>query len=561
MRRNIQIISFFAFLLLFFLATYPLQQLVPVDLFFRIDPLIAITAMLASRTIIAVMFWSLLLVGFAVFYGRAFCGYVCPLGSTIDFIDHFVWSKRKKRGKKRIRPATPSFVKIESLRKFKYYVLVFVVVSALFGVMTIHFFDPFSVITRAFTVILYPAVMVGVNFSLDLIRPLAEQFNWFTLSRLSFIQHSYYMSFVTLLLFVGILALGRLQPRFWCRNVCPLGAMLGLLGRFSLVKRKVNDACIDCGICARECPFAAVQENARETLAFECIHCRHCRVVCPKEVVTFETQWLPKKESAETLQPAPALDLSRRGFMVSAGTGIASAFLLGIHPSKKLLEGGLIRPPGTVPEEMFLDRCIRCGECMKACMTNTLQPSFFESGIEGLWTPRLDLRYAPCEQRCNVCGQVCPTDAIRDLDLEERKHAKIGTAVLVRDRCLVWEQDKNCLICDEQCPYDAIEFRAVEGFRRPFVIEDRCNGCGVCENKCPVQGQAAIVVTPIAAMRLADGSYIEEAERLGYEFDEARDESDQFFFDEQTNDPDLQQELPPGFSTEQEQELPPGFVQ
>jgi ferredoxin-type protein NapF len=250
--------------------------------------------------------------------------------------------------------------------------------------------------------------------------------------------------------------------------------------------------------------------------------------------------------------------------LASTGAGVAASFVVGVHPSKHLLHGGLIRPPGSVPEELFLDRCIRCGECMKACTTNTLQPSFLESGPEGLWSPKLVMRYAPCEQRCNVCGQVCPTDAIRALDLEERKHAKIGTAVLYRDRCLVWEQDKLCLICDEQCPYDAIEFRIIDGVRRPFVLEDRCNGCGVCENKCPVQGQAAIVVTPIAAMRLADGSYIDEAKRLRYEFNEARQESEQFFLEEQssdTTDPASDQ-LPPGFAVDEDTpKLPPGFTE
>jgi ferredoxin len=119
------------------------------------------------------------------------------------------------------------------------------------------------------------------------------------------------------------------------------------------------------------------------------------------------------------------------------------------------------------------------------------------------------------------------------------------------------------LICDEQCPYDAIEFRIVDGVRRPFVLEDRCNGCGVCENKCPVQGQAAIIVTPIAAMRMAEGSYIEEAKRLGYEFSEAREDSEQFFLDEQSPEeiePSPEQ-LPPGFSVDEEvQQLPPGFT-
>jgi len=477
----------------------------------------------------------------------------------MDFSDHFLWKNRKHL-------ANLTFERFIILRRLKFYVLIFVLTSALFGLMTIHFFDPLSIITRVFTVILYPAVLVVVNFLLDVFRPVAEHFNWFTLARLSFIQPSYYMGFITLVFFAGILALGWLQPRFWCRNICPLGALLGVIGRFSLVKRTVSDACIDCGKCQRECPTSAIPENPRETLFPECLQCHGCKKICPTQAVTFCLQ-TPVRTSLEKMQTGTFArqDFSRRGFLTSVGAGAASGFLLGVHPSKRLLHGGLIRPPGTVPEELFLDRCIRCGECMKACVTNTLQPDFLESGLEGLWTPRLEMRYAPCEQHCNVCGQVCPTDAIRALDLEERKHAKIGTAVLYRDRCLVWEQDKLCLICDEQCPYDAIEFRYVEGMRRPFVLEDRCNGCGVCENKCPVQGQAAIVVTPIAALRLAEGSYIEASKRLGYEFSEARKEAEQFFLEEQPGKPQVEphpQDLPPGFSTnEDEQQLPPGFTQ
>jgi ferredoxin len=117
------------------------------------------------------------------------------------------------------------------------------------------------------------------------------------------------------------------------------------------------------------------------------------------------------------------------------------------------------------------------------------------------------LRFAACEQTCNLCGRVCPTQAIRNLDLEEKKYARMGTAVILKEKCLVWEQDKPCLICDEQCPYNAIVFKMVDGFRRPFVLENKCNGCGFCENTCPVEGGAAIVVTPLGEIRLKEGSY------------------------------------------------------
>jgi formate hydrogenlyase subunit 6/NADH:ubiquinone oxidoreductase subunit I len=155
---------------------------------------------------------------------------------------------------------------------------------------------------------------------------------------------------------------------------------------------------------------------------------------------------------------------------------------------------------------------------MKSCVTNTLQPCVTEAGPEGLWTPRLDLRFAACEQHCNVCGKVCPTQAIRSLPLEEKTHAKVGTAILKKESCLVWAQDKLCLICDEICPYNAIVFRMVDGQRRPFVVPSRCNGCGYCEQRCPVMGESAIAVITDGEIRMKEGSYIAEARKLELEF-------------------------------------------
>jgi formate hydrogenlyase subunit 6/NADH:ubiquinone oxidoreductase subunit I len=74
------------------------------------------------------------------------------------------------------------------------------------------------------------------------------------------------------------------------------------------------------------------------------------------------------------------------------------------------------------------------------------------------------------------------------------------------------------LICDEICPYNAIVFRTVEGYRRPVVISSRCNGCGFCEQRCPIQGESAIAVVPNGEIRLKDGSYVEEAKKLQLEF-------------------------------------------
>jgi MauM/NapG family ferredoxin protein len=214
-----------------------------------------------------------------------------------------------------------------------------------------------------------------------------------------------------------------------------------------------------------------------------------------------------------------SVDLSRRGFVYSLGGGLVLGFL-SLRTPFTSLQGRqqLIRPPGTLPETEFLRTCIRCGECMKSCVTNTLQPSFWEAGFSGIWTPKLEPRMAACEPNCNVCGKVCPTQAIRSLSLEEKTCAKIGTAILRKESCLVWAQNKLCLICDEICPYNAIVFRPVDGYRRPVVIASRCNGCGYCEQRCPVKGESAIVVVPDGEIRLAEGSYIQEAKKLQLEF-------------------------------------------
>jgi formate hydrogenlyase subunit 6/NADH:ubiquinone oxidoreductase subunit I len=130
----------------------------------------------------------------------------------------------------------------------------------------------------------------------------------------------------------------------------------------------------------------------------------------------------------------------------------------------------------------------------------------------------MELRLAPCDQNCNVCGKVCPTQAIRSVSLEEKTNAKVGTAILRKEMCLVWAENKLCLICDEICPYNAIVFRPVEGYRRPVVIASKCNGCGFCEQRCPVRGESAIVVVPNGEIRLKDGSYIKETKKLQLEF-------------------------------------------
>jgi len=506
LRRAVQVLAFLAFVYLFLLTVgrydpeaqrIALPSLAPIDTFFRIDPLLGFTTMLATRQIIHVMLlYALPVVVLTLLAGRFFCGWICPMGTAIDASDRLFSRARK-------REAGSGEQGTHRLSSLKYYVLVGMLAAAVFSAQAAYFLDPITIITRALTFSLYPiaqgavGVLAGTEFASERL-PFLMQGPYFPRD----VDYFFRLNLFAAAAFVSILAMGSVSRRWWCRNLCPLGALLGLLSRFAIIRRVVKSGCIRCNKCISDCRTGAIMVDPTQYRAPECVYCYSCTGVCPKQVTTIAP-------SVATEGYHGGLDLNRRRTLQALGIGTGFALLGGTNVAVKASRVGkvkvsselLIRPPGAVPEDEFVDRCVRCSECMKVCPTNGLQPALAEAGILGLWTPVLVPKVGECTQNCNLCSQVCSSQAIQPFSIQEKSWLFIGQAIIDRSACIAWNSDKQCLVCDEHCSYHALRWETVDGVRRPFIDEHRCVGCGICENACPIQPLAAIRVVSTGDQR------------------------------------------------------------
>jgi ferredoxin len=426
---------FFLVLFLWFCITATLGQAWwqlrgwPINWFLELDPLTALATVLATGSLYANLLWALVIIVLTLAVGRFFCGFVCPVGTINQFTG---WLARRGQG---------AAARVEANRHrprqaLKYYLLAFFLVLALTGSVQTGLLDPLPLLYRSLNLTLAPMADKGL-------RVLSAEPRFYA---------SAWLLGVVLFTVVG---LNLVLPRFFCRFLCPLGALFCLLARFTPWRLgKTSDKCGDCCLCDEYCEGAC--RPSGEIITGECVLCFNCLDRCPAGRITFAGQasaageaWLP--------------DLSRRGFVL-AGAGVLAASMWELGG----LSGAnhnphLIRPPGSLDEDRFLARCIRCGQCMRICPANIIQPALLEAGIQGLWTPAVNYRLgnSGCQPNCIACGQVCPTAAIRPLSLDEKLGqgdyaasgpVRMGTAFVDRGRCLPWALDRPCLVCHEVCP-------------------------------------------------------------------------------------------------------------
>jgi polyferredoxin len=496
-----------------------------VEGFLLADPLVALMTLLSTHELYAGLWWSLGTVLLTIVFGRAFCGWICPFG-TLHHVLSFLWPGPALKGARRIASN-----RTKSWQVGKYYGLLAILAAAAAGSAIGGLLDPLCVMVRGFGLGVLPVLQyLGVR-GLEGVAERGGQLgqrasdgalDWLGGHVWTPEQAYFHQTWLVVAVVVAIAALNRVVPRFWCRALCPLGALLGLMSRFALFGMEKDHAkCTDCNLCVSHCQGADSPEGGVKHRQDECHMCFNCEAACPEDVIKF--RFFPGRRS---VQKQPDLERRKAVASLAAGAAMIPSARIANWPDKAY-SAQVIRPPGAVPEREFLERCIRCAECMKVCPNNALHPAFFEAGPEGLWTPILIPRIGYCEHSCVLCGQVCPTGAIQKI---EEKHklgigvppVRIGTAMFDRGRCLPWAMATPCTVCEEFCPTSpkAIWVEEVEvprrgavseagqephpeliRVKRPHVDPALCIGCGACEKVCPVVDKPAVYVTSAGESR------------------------------------------------------------
>jgi polyferredoxin len=535
--RNLRRVSQIVFFLIFFwlvlkttfevsfnpTAAAEIRLPYPVSIALEFDPLVALTTVLTSGTLYHGLLWSLVILIPTIFLGRFFCGWICPLGSLNHWVSEIGSERISRKGIRRIESN-----RYKKYQRIKYYALLFFLGAAITGTLQVGLLDPLSLLARSIgTAILpmvhtaalgtlgwfknigFPPIGVGAQFVYDLIAGFLFPF-----------RQAHFHGILTIgALFVTIMILNRVFTRFWCRGICPLGAMLGIFSRLAIFGLQKNaSSCDHCGLCLVSCQGADNPDAGSRWRQPECHLCLNCQAVCPHDSLSFK--FFPAHEDIEG-NPAGTrkVDISRRKVMASIAGGVILMPLLRSGDAfAKNANPRLIRPPGSEAEGDFLGRCIRCGQCMRVCPNNALHPTLFEAGAEGIWTPILIPKIGYCEPTCTLCGQVCPTGAIAELTLQQKVGSatvppnRIGTAFIDRGRCLPWAMATPCIVCEEWCPTSPKTIYLLETtvrdsrgdevkVKQPQVDPNLCTGCGACEYACPVSDRPAIYVTSVGESR------------------------------------------------------------
>ncbi len=468
-----------------------------------------------------------------ILFGRVYCAMLCPLGLLMDVAARLAG----KSGNRRNLPWHPGHPWVR--------VLVFVALLgslATGSMVVLGFLDPYSLFGRMVTGTLRPLSAQATNL-------LAAR-GW--VDPVTYYPDGWTVPVLGAVILFGISAMAIWRGRLWCNTLCPVGAILGLVSKWSLFGLRLTPAkCVACARCEKVCPSQCIDFQNGRVDHSRCTMCLQCMTACRKSGIEFG--WLPghrgsaghpSGRKARPIPNPPACPespphvasqpiIGRRGFVLAAAT-LAAAGPDGEGHGRG--RGGnergqgkgrgqgrsgrgegdrqcddlnqrtkqALMPPGAVDRARFTSLCTACQLCVARCPEQVLRPAVAENGWKGFWQPLMDFDRSFCAYECKVCSDVCPTGALVPLTLEKKQITRAGMVHFFKCRCVVNVEGTSCGACAEHCPTQAVHmvpFRS--GLTIPEVDPDLCIGCGACEFICPVRPDKAIVVDGISTQELA----------------------------------------------------------
>ena len=419
-----------------------------------------------------------------VLFGRVYCSFLCPLGTVMDLA-----VRARYRSKK------PGYAYTAPLNILRYTVLGLTVALFFAGsLVLVDFFDPYSVFGRTLSTLVRPLVVLANNaFS-----RLLETAGIYGLKPVPVYAFSLSVTVVAALSILVILALALMKGRLYCNSLCPVGTLLGLVGRFQLWRFSLDEkTCTSCGLCERVCKSGCIDVAGKTVDTDRCVACFNCLGVCPTQSVTFAFRKMPGMGERN------GVGASRRTFLGTLVLILAfpRVVLARVNRPKVFVKNTVpvhrkhpVTPPGSRSIDHFTSACTACFLCVTRCPGRVLEPGIAVYGKEGILMPRLSNRQGFCNFDCTVCGEICPTGAILPLSREAKKKVQVGRVHFIRENCIVITQKTECGACSEHCPTKAVNMVLENGLHVPVVNPEICVGCGACEYVCPSLPHKSIYV-------------------------------------------------------------------
>lgn len=445
---------------------------------------------LGTGTVIGLGF--VLILVLTLLFGRIYCSTLCPMGTLQDI---FIYLKRKLSPKKTIF----KFKKPYNL--LRYVIISVVALSVLSGsLLLVNLTEPYSMFGKIAHNLFQPALI--------LINNIASEAHHITKLYILYPVRWVPINFAALLLALGwiilVFVLSFRHGRLYCNTVCPVGALLGLVSKFSIFHIRLDKSlCNSCGKCSAVCKAECINPKDQSLDFSRCVGCMNCLSPCPDNGVQFVPSW--KKDVVEMKE----FDTNRRKFLGSTGVLLAATLaadkLAGqdtlwerkkevIPASVPIFRQNPVTPPGSIGRARFNSLCTACHLCVSACPTQVLQPTVILYGLSGFLQPRMDYITSFCNFECTICGKVCPTGAILELPLEEKKLVQMGKAKFVKENCIVYTKNTACGACSEHCPTKAVKMVPYKDkLTIPETTDNICIGCGACEYACPTDPKSIYV--------------------------------------------------------------------